>query len=71
MPQQNVLEKKPLDKHTMCVPTVLLIIEFLTLITLAILTNYTDLTSVGVSNNCGYRKSHGIVTAGCNTYIYD
>lgn len=49
----------------MCEPTVLLITEFLTLITLVILTKYTDLTSAGVSNNCGYR-SHVIVTAGCN-----
>jgi len=58
--------KKPLDKHIMCVPTVLLITEFLTLITLVILTNYTDLTCAGVSNNCGYIRSHIIVTAGCN-----
>ena len=43
---------------------------FNTATTLVILTNYTDLTSVGVSNSCGYRGSHGIVTAGCNIYIY-
>lgn len=55
----------------MCVPySTTNYLIFNTVTTLVSLTNYTDLTSVGVSYNCGYRRSHSVVTAGGSIYIY-
>jgi len=40
-----------------------------TTITLVFLTNYMDLISAGVSHNCGYRTSSGIVNVGVNIRV--
>lgn len=48
---------------------VLLYIELNTTITLVFLTNYMDLISAGVSHNCGYRTSSGIVNVGVNIRV--
>jgi len=60
---------KLFDKCTMwnCLSTILYWISHT--ITLVLLTNYLDLISAGVSHNCGYRMSSGIVNVGVNIRV--
>jgi len=51
------------------IASVLLYTELNTTITLVLLMNYMDLISAGVSHNCGYRTSRGIVNVGVNIHV--
>jgi hypothetical protein len=63
--QRSPMEQATQQMYNVKLPTVLLYTEF----TLVLLTNYIDLISAGVTDNCGYRTSSGIVNVGVNIHM--